>query len=165
MSHPTGDVGTSRRLGIATKDRAEALQELVGELHYHPDRRGRRRPNRGFVHVSDVVAANVAAVTTDHVGEAFNFGSGEETPGFELAETVRDVANNDVPIEHVDRSEGDIDRSCTGVSRARQKLGYDPTVSLEDGLRRCSSRTLNSAPRDSHRADRGDSSHDGLRTR
>ena len=90
---------------------------------------------RDFIHVDDVVQANLAAATTDYVGAGFNVGSGEETSILELAEAVREAANADVPIEHVDPREGDIQRSCADISRAREVLGFEPTVDLETGLR------------------------------
>lgn len=90
---------------------------------------------RDFVHVDDVVQANLAAATTDYVGTAFNVGSGEETSILELAEAVREAANADAPIEHVDPREGDIQRSCADISRARTYLEYAPTIDLQTGLR------------------------------
>ena len=91
---------------------------------------------RDFVHVSDVVAANLAAATTDATGEAFNVGTGSETSIRELAETVRDAAGTDSDIVHERSREGDIDRSLADISKARELLGYEPTVPLERGIRR-----------------------------
>ncbi|RBI61651.1 UDP-glucose 4-epimerase [halophilic archaeon] len=89
---------------------------------------------RDFVHVDDVVQANLLAAETDHVGEAFNVGTGESVTVRELAETVRDVAGSDSDIVHTDPRPGDIDHSEADVSKARERLGYEPTVSLRDGL-------------------------------
>ncbi|WP_227374079.1 NAD-dependent epimerase/dehydratase family protein [Haladaptatus halobius] len=89
---------------------------------------------RDFVHVSDVVQANLSAATTDRTGEAFNIGTGESVPIRELAETVRDVTDSDSDIVHTDPRPGDIDHSRADVSRAREALGYEPTVSLSEGL-------------------------------
>jgi UDP-glucose 4-epimerase len=89
---------------------------------------------RDFVHVSDVVEANLLAATTDHVGHPFNVGTGERTTILDLAETVRRVVGSDSEIVHEDPRSGDIDHSCADISRARRKLAFEPTVSLEDGL-------------------------------
>ncbi|WP_134672102.1 NAD-dependent epimerase/dehydratase family protein [Halorussus marinus] len=90
---------------------------------------------RDFVHVSDVVRANLLAATTDRVGEPFNVGTGTSVTVNELAETVIEVTGSDADIEHVDPRPGDIRHSEADVSAAREALGYEPTVSLEDGLR------------------------------
>ncbi|WP_246310430.1 NAD-dependent epimerase/dehydratase family protein [Halorarum halophilum] len=89
---------------------------------------------RDFVHVSDVVDANLAAARTDEVGTAVNVGTGESVTIRELAETVRDVSGEDVDIVHTDPRQGDLRRSRADVSRAREVLDFEPTTSLRDGL-------------------------------
>jgi UDP-glucose 4-epimerase len=89
---------------------------------------------RDFVHVSDVVQANLRAATTDAVGEAYNVGTGRSVSIRELAETVRDAAETDVPIEHGPAREGDVPASRADISKARERLGYEPRVDLADGL-------------------------------
>ena len=95
---------------------------------------------RDFVHVDDVVRANLLAATadtdTDAVGRAYNVGTGESVTIRELAELVRDAAGSDSAIEHFDPREGDIDHSRADVDRARRELAYEPTVGLREGLER-----------------------------
>ncbi|WP_435065532.1 NAD-dependent epimerase/dehydratase family protein [Halobaculum sp. EA56] len=91
---------------------------------------------RDFVHIDDVVDANLQAAKTDAVGEAFNVGTGDSVTIAELAEICREVTDSDVDIIHTDPREGDIDESQAEISKARAKLGYEPTVSLHDGLSR-----------------------------
>ena len=89
---------------------------------------------RDFVHVSDVVAANLAAATADDVGTAVNVGTGESITIHELAETVREVTGADVDVVHTDPRPGDLRRSRADVSRARDVLGFEPSTSLREGL-------------------------------
>jgi UDP-glucose 4-epimerase len=91
---------------------------------------------RDFVHVDDVVRANRLAATRGEPGEAYNVGTGASVTIRELAATVRDVTGADVPIEHVDPRPNDIQRSRADVSKAQRELGFEPTVSLRDGLAR-----------------------------
>ena len=106
-------------------------QALAGDpLTIHGD----GSQTRDFVHVDDVVRANLAAATTGATGEAYNVGTGEETSVLELAETVRAVADSDSEIVHEDAREGDIDRSLADISKASEQLGYEPSVDLADGL-------------------------------
>ncbi|WP_290812374.1 NAD-dependent epimerase/dehydratase family protein [Halovivax sp.] len=91
---------------------------------------------RDFVFVDDVVRANLAAATTDAVGEAYNVGTGESITIRELAELVRDLADANSDIVHAEPREGDIDRSEADVSKARARLDFEPTVSIRDGLDR-----------------------------
>jgi UDP-glucose 4-epimerase len=96
---------------------------------------GDGKQTRDFVHVSDVVQANLLAATTDRVGEPFNVGTGSSVTVNELAETVLEVTDSDAEITHVDPRPGDIRHSEADVSKIREALGYEPTVSLADGLR------------------------------
>lgn len=90
---------------------------------------------RDFVHVDDVVQANLLAATTDHVGEAYNIGTGNETSVLTLAETFHRLTETDTEIVHQNSRPGDIDHSVADISKAQEKLGYTPEIRLDEGLR------------------------------
>ena len=89
---------------------------------------------RDFVHVSDVVRANLLAATTDAVGEAYNVGTGRSVTIRELAERVVGLVDADLGVETGPAREGDIDESEADVSKASERLGYEPRVGLDEGL-------------------------------
>lgn len=89
---------------------------------------------RDFVHVDDIVQANLLAATTDHVGEAYNVGTGGSVTINELAETMLDLSGSDAGVTHGPARSGDIDESCADITKATDRLGYEPSVSLRDGL-------------------------------
>ncbi|WP_129116653.1 NAD-dependent epimerase/dehydratase family protein [Halegenticoccus tardaugens] len=89
---------------------------------------------RDFVHVDDVVRANLLAANTDAVGDAYNVGTGSSVSIAELARLIREVTDSDSEVVHVDARPGDIDHSRADIDRIRRRLGYEPTVSLSDGL-------------------------------
>ncbi len=89
---------------------------------------------RDFVHVRDVVRANLAAATTREVGRAFNVGTGVSVSIRELAELIRDVTGSDSPIVHDDPRPGDIQVSRADITAARAALDYEPAIALRDGL-------------------------------
>lgn len=96
---------------------------------------------RDFVHVSDVVRANLRAATTDHVGEAFNVGTGETTSIRDLAETIAAATGTDSPIVHREPRPGDVRHSRADVSKTARKLGFEARISLETGIRDLVSRS------------------------
>jgi UDP-glucose 4-epimerase len=94
---------------------------------------------RDFIHIDDVVSANLRAAKTDHLGEAYNIGRGKQTSIQTLAELTRDAMDSDSDIVYTEPRPGDIDRSVADISKARRDLDFDPSVSLKTGLRTFSS--------------------------
>ncbi|ELZ07882.1 NAD-dependent epimerase/dehydratase family protein [Natrialba aegyptia] len=90
---------------------------------------------RDFVHVSDIVRANLQAATTDAVGTAYNIGTGERTSIRELAELVRDAVGSTAPIVHREPRPGDIRHSGADITKARRELEFEAQVGLESGIR------------------------------
>jgi len=107
-------------------DRARAGDRLV--VH------GDGSQTRDFVHVDDVVRAMLRAASADVIGEAYNVGTGETTSIRTLAETVRDAAGESVDVAHDDPRPADIRHSRADVSKIRADLGFEPAITLADGI-------------------------------
>ena len=91
--------------------------------------------SRDFVHVDDVVAANLAAATADCESEIFNVTSGSRITINELVETINDVLGTDLRPTYDDPRPGDVRHSQASISKAESMLGYSPSVDLAAGLR------------------------------
>jgi dTDP-L-rhamnose 4-epimerase len=93
------------------------------------------RQRRDFVSVHDVVAACRLALSTESTGEVFNVGSGESRSINEVAQSVieRLAANVDPHVLGKYRV-GDIRHCFADISKARERLGFEPRTSFEDGL-------------------------------
>lgn len=90
---------------------------------------------RDWVDVSDVVRANLLAAESDLSGP-INIGHGQETSVLDLLDALRRIGR-DVPPpepEFAPERPGEVRRSCLDVTRARQELGWEPGVTLDDGL-------------------------------
>jgi UDP-glucose 4-epimerase len=98
---------------------------------------GDGRQTRDWVDVADVVAANLLAAGSDVTGP-INIAGGEETSVLDLVEALRDVGTArglTLPDpEFAPGRPGEVSRSRLDVSRARQELGWKPTVGLRKGL-------------------------------
>lgn len=92
--------------------------------------------SRDFVSVHDIVNALVLAAEEESaVGGSFNIGSGRAVSVREVAATLARVLAVDVEPEITGRYRiGDIRHCFADISRAREALGYEPKVSLEDGM-------------------------------
>ncbi len=88
---------------------------------------------RDFIHVRDVVTANVLAATRPDMAGVYNVARGESLPILELARKIVTLLGSSSPIVHGPERPGDIRHSLADVSRLRES-GFAPTVALEDGL-------------------------------
>lgn len=95
---------------------------------------GDGQQTRDFVHVYDVVRANLAAATTDETGAAFNVGTGDYVTIDELAESIRTAADSDSEIVHSEPRAGDIRESYAETSAAADRLGFEASIPLSVGL-------------------------------
>lgn len=91
---------------------------------------------RDFTYVSDAVNATIAAATVGAQAEVVNVGSGSSVALADVLESVAALAGVPVPVLHRLPQPGDVDATSADLGRARQLLGYEPRVSLADGLRR-----------------------------
>lgn len=90
---------------------------------------------RDFVHVRDVVEACVAAMTTPGRGEIINVGSGKGTTLHAVVDLLKTAMGRpDHEVRHHQKHRGDRRRSVADLTRAQGKLGFEPRVSLEEGL-------------------------------
>ena len=91
---------------------------------------------RDFVNVKDIVRANLLAIDTDGGDyNSFNIGTGRATSVKEISELLASGLGKAIHSEIVGKyREGDIRHCVADISKARKMLGYEPSVTLEDGL-------------------------------
>ncbi|HUE75566.1 MAG TPA: NAD-dependent epimerase/dehydratase family protein [Chloroflexota bacterium] len=89
---------------------------------------------RDYVNVTDVARANVAALDQAD-GEILNIGTGIGTTNNELFEQLKSITGYSGERLHGPPRPGDILRSVIDPSRAAERLGWQPRVSLDAGIR------------------------------
>ena len=107
-------------LGIFLKRKAEGK---VLEIH------GDGRQRRDFIHVRDVVAANIAALESTVRGEVFNVGSGTSLSVKQLADMIS-------PHQiHTEARKNDSEATLADISKIQAALGWSPKISFAEGLK------------------------------
>ncbi len=89
-----------------------------------------------FIYIADVARSNVLAASSDASDEVFNVASGTETSLLELARLLIEVMGANVEVEHgPERSVNKVPRRLADTRAARERLGFEAEVDLEEGLR------------------------------
>jgi UDP-glucuronate decarboxylase len=95
---------------------------------------GDGQQTRSFQYVKDLIRGMVAVMDNDeHIGP-FNIGNPGEFTMLELAKMVREVINPEVEISFVENTADDPSRRRPDISKAKELLGWEPEVSLKEGL-------------------------------
>lgn len=90
---------------------------------------------RDFINVHDVVQANIKAAYANGFSGAFNLGSGGRITINTLVDLLRAASGIEPKIVHGPPRPGDVRDSVADISAARKAFGFEPIVSLQEGLK------------------------------
>ncbi len=96
---------------------------------------GDGRQTRSLQYVDDLVEGVWRFLNSDLTGP-MNLGNPEEISIRTLAELIRDAVGSSSDLEFVQRPQDDPEVRCPDIAFARAELGWEPQVSLSDGLSR-----------------------------
>ena len=96
------------------------------------------KESRDFVFIDDVVAATVKGIEHEvPLVDVFNVGSGKATDVLSIANTLQQMLEKTVPVEISGQFRlGDIRHNFADLTKVRTAFGFEPSVSIEEGLRR-----------------------------
>ena len=90
-----------------------------------------------FIYMGDIARANMLAAESELTDVVFNVASGTETSLLELAQMLLRVMGSDLPVEHGPaRGVNGVTRRLADTSLARDQLGFEAEVDIEEGLTR-----------------------------
>jgi UDP-glucose 4-epimerase len=93
--------------------------------------------SRDFTFVSNVVDASISAASADDAsGRIFNVSSGSPATVNQLADMIGRIVGKPVEKTFAPPRTGDIRESWADISAARDTLGFEPRIDLDEGLRR-----------------------------
>jgi UDP-glucose 4-epimerase len=120
---PYGEAGV---VAIFTQQMLEGKQPVIN---------GNGKQERDYVYVADVARSNVLALQRDG-GDIFNIGGGIGTSVNQIFDSLSRLTGYSGEQVHGPAKEGEVYRIFLDASRARSALGWQPQISLEDGLAR-----------------------------
>jgi len=97
---------------------------------------GNGEQTRSFVHVEDVVEANLLAAAAERAsGQVYNIAGGETVSILHLLDILQQLLPQGKPPVFSASRPGDILHSVAGISKAQAALGYRPVIALKEGLK------------------------------
>ena len=100
-----------------------------------PKINGNGTQSRDFVHVDDVVNANIMSMNSDVTHEFFNVGTNSSITVLDLAKTVIEASRLNIEPIFGPGLEGDVDKTIANIDLIEQKIGWKPSVMLVDWLK------------------------------
>jgi UDP-glucose 4-epimerase len=119
---------SAHKQGVVTRFIRAALAGGTFEIF------GDGNASRDFLHVDDLCRGILAAADSDLSDEVVHLASERETTIDELARVILDVVGSDVDIVHHPKRPGEVERNFATSDRARELLGWEPRLSLRDGM-------------------------------
>jgi UDP-glucose 4-epimerase len=102
-----------------------------------PSIHGDGEQTRDFTYVANVVDGVLRASSAPGVsGEVINIATGGRVSLNQLFRTIRDLLGVSVEPAYAAPRRGDVRDSRADIEKARRLLGYEPTVSFDEGLRK-----------------------------
>lgn len=96
---------------------------------------GDGRQIRDFTFVADVVAANIAAMTSEvEAGTVVNISGGSATDMWSVIEQVKSATGRPLDVVRGESAPGDVRQTGGDNSRAQAKLGWSPRHTLAEGI-------------------------------
>jgi UDP-glucose 4-epimerase len=92
--------------------------------------------SRDFTYVANAVQALIKAAEAPGIsGNVYNVGTGQSVTVLDLVAALNHLLGTHLMPQHLPPRTGDVRFSRADISRSREDLGYEPTVSFEEGLR------------------------------
>lgn len=106
---------------------------ILGEqIHIYGD----GEQSRDFTFIDDIVTANIQAAESSGSGEVYNLGGGSRVTVNQVLKVIEGILGNKLNVVYQDKQKGDAAHTAADTTLAQRKLGFKPTVTVEQGLER-----------------------------
>jgi nucleoside-diphosphate-sugar epimerase len=97
---------------------------------------GNGEQTRDFTFISDAVDANLLAMKKGISGAVYNIGGGSQVSVNHVLTCMQKILPKKANINRVERQMGDVTHTCADTTSAKRDLGFNPKISLEEGISR-----------------------------
>lgn len=90
--------------------------------------------SRDYTYVDDIIAGIMASMTADDGFIVYNIGNSEPVKLSELVEIIEAKTGKKAKLDKQDIPAGDVLKTYADISRARQRLDYNPQTQMDEGI-------------------------------
>jgi len=90
--------------------------------------------SRDYTYVTDILSGIIATTKKEFGYEIFNLGESQTVTLRLLIQLLEDALGKKAVVERLPSQPGDVPLTCADISKAREKLGYNPSVKIEQGI-------------------------------
>ena len=91
---------------------------------------------KDYIYIGDLIDGMYKAAFRDTAHRVFNMGSGTGHSVNDIVRMITEEVGRPVSVNYLPKGTFDVSRIYLDITRARKELGWEPKISLEDGLRR-----------------------------
>ena len=92
---------------------------------------------RDFTYIDDIVKVNMKLLDTNRAdGKVMNIGSGNRISVNDLATNLKEIIGSFSEVDYDEVQRGDAKHTLADVGLAKELIGYEPSVNIEEGLKR-----------------------------
>ena len=95
---------------------------------------GHGKMQRDFTYVDDIVSGIVASIDKNYPEEIFNLGCGRKEELMEYIRMVEVSCGKEAKKNYMDMQPGDTTASLADISHAKEKLGFEPKTTIQQGV-------------------------------
>jgi UDP-glucose 4-epimerase len=89
---------------------------------------------RDFTYISDAVDGTIKAASANVAGQVINLGGGSRVTINQVLTALEEISGMTARIRHLPAAPGDPKHAVASINLARERLGWEPRVSLREGL-------------------------------
>ncbi|MFQ6057053.1 MAG: NAD-dependent epimerase/dehydratase family protein [Methanosarcinales archaeon] len=123
--------------GINMDNKTSVIPLFINRIlnHEPPIIYGDGNQTRDFIHVQDIVESIILSIENGKSGSIYQIGTQVETSINELCQYLLEISGSDLNPIYKPKRKGEIKRNYSMIQKAKQELGYDPSVYLREGLK------------------------------
>lgn len=91
---------------------------------------------RDYFYISDLVSAFIGVIESDTESKTYNIASGQAYSLNEVLAVIQEVTGRSPVVQFIPGRKLDVPINCLDISRAREELGWQPKISLREGIAR-----------------------------